>query len=232
MDILKVVDTCVIRRLGWRNMAIEEIQYNPGKRELPKAVAEFLEEADRRIDVLFETERNKRMPKYIPGDATMLYHALAWIAEEDMPLGRVYCEWGSGFGIGACLAAMLGYEAFGIEIEPYLVDVSQTLAADCNISVEILEGSYIPDGFESYGGVGGEGLVLPEQFMDGGGEGALAPCYDGMPYATDEIDVFFVYPWPGEQEFMQELFDALAAEGAILLAYYGDGEMCVYRKVE
>jgi hypothetical protein len=45
------------------------------------------------------------------------------------------------------------------------------------------------------------------------------------------IDLFFVYPWPEEQELMQTLFDAVAVEGAILLAYYSDREICVYRKV-
>lgn len=211
-------------------MPIEEIELELTRRELPADVARYLTEADRRIDELFETERNKRMPKFIPSDSELLYAALEWITSEDLPLGRVYCEWGSGIGIGTCMASMLGYEAFGIEIEPDLVEMSRKLAADAGIgNVQILEGSYIPDGFDSYGGVGGEGLVAPEDFISGD-DRPFFPTYDGMPYPTDEIDLFFVYPWPGEQEFMQELFAALAADGAILLAYYGDGEICAYRK--
>lgn len=210
-------------------MAIEEIELDLSDRIIPKNVATFLKEANRRIDVLFDTERNKPMPKYIPGDADLLYAALSFLTKEDIPLGRVYCEWGSGFGLGACMAAMLGYEAYGIEIEPYLVEMSKDLAEDMGIDVEILEGSYIPEGFDSYGGVGGEELVKPGE-MFGGVEDGYVPFYEGMPYGTDEIDLFFVYPWPTEQEFMQEMFDAVAADGAILLAYYGDGEMCAYRK--
>lgn len=213
-------------------MAVEEIILDlptTTGQPLPEAVTQYLEEANRRIDVLFETERNKRTPKFIPSDSELLYAALVQVTERDLPLGRVYCEWGSGLGLGTCLAALLGYEAYGIEIESSLVDLSRTLAEECGIDVRILEGSYIPEGFESYGGMGGEELVRPEHFFGGDGE-FYAPTYEGMPCATDEIDLFFVYPWPTEQEFMLELFDALAAEGAIFLAYYGDGEICCYRK--
>ncbi len=203
-------------------MAVEELEL-----ELDQGA---LAEADRRIDELFDTERNKRIPKFIPGDPALLYSALADITKRELPLGRVYCEWGSGFGIGTCLAAMLGYEAFGIEIEPSLVQISRQLATDTDNEIEIIESSYIPEGFESYDGVGGEGLVLPENFL-GGATDEEPPHYEGIPYPTDEIDVFFVYPWPGEQEFMQELFGALAGDGAILLAYHGDGEMCAYRNI-
>ena len=51
-----------------------------------------------------------------------------------------------------------------------------------------------------------------------------------MDIGLDEIDVFFVYPWPGEQEMMLKLFDSVASEDAILIAYYGDQEICIYRK--
>ena len=47
----------------------------------------------------------------------------------------------------------------------------------------------------------------------------------------DEIDLFYVYPWPGEQELMHALFETVAAEGAILVAYYGDKDIAAYRKV-
>ena len=46
-----------------------------------------------------------------------------------------------------------------------------------------------------------------------------------------DIDVFFVYPWPMEQEFMLQLFEAVAVEGAILLSYHKDGEVVANRKV-
>jgi len=55
--------------------------------------------------------------------------------------------------------------------------------------------------------------------------------YEGMDVEIAAIDLFFVYPWPDEQELMQTLFDTVAVEGAILMAYYSAREICVYRKV-
>ena len=52
-----------------------------------------------------------------------------------------------------------------------------------------------------------------------------------MECEVDEIDLFYVYPWPGEQELMHALFETVAAEGAILVAYYGDKDIAAYRKV-
>ena len=63
-------------------------------------------------------------------------------------------------------------------------------------------------------------------------EAAVAvPAYEGMDLELDEIDVFYVYPWPGEQELMHDLFQAVAADGAILVTYYGNKDICAYRNV-
>ena len=213
-------------------MPLRELHLDPDKGDPPPEFTEFLAEAEKRIDHLFDTEQNKKVPRYIPSNPVALYRTLEFVTRESLPLGRVFCEWGSGFGVGACMAAMLGYEAYGIEIEQSLADASKALIDECGIDdVTILNTSYLPDGFESYAAVGGEELVLPESFSDRGEGFDGIPIYDGMPHATDEIDLFFVYPWPGEQEFMQQLFDAVAGEGAILLTNLEDGEISAHQKV-
>jgi hypothetical protein len=212
-------------------MPLSQIPLAPGKGEAPAEITAFLTEAEKRIDHLFDTEQNKRVPRFIPSDPLALYRALHHVTLNDLPLGRVFCEWGSGFGIATCIASMLGYEAFGIEIESSLASASEELAAENGIDITILNTSYIPEGFESYAAVGGEELVLPENFSDRGEGFDQVPIYEGMPYTTDEIDLFFVYPWPGEQEFMQQLFEAVATEGAILITYLEDGEVSILQKV-
>jgi hypothetical protein len=52
-----------------------------------------------------------------------------------------------------------------------------------------------------------------------------------MAIDVAEIGLFFAYPWPEERELIQDLFDAVAAEGAILVAYHTDTEVRVFRKV-
>ena len=142
---------------------------------------------------------------------------------------KVYCEWGSGYGVGACLAALLGFESYGIEIEPSLIEESRKLAKDSNIPVTIIERDYMPEGFECYEGSGGAELIRPENYTYQDRSG-LRPSYEGMEADLDEVDIFFIYPWPGEQEFVLEFFQAVAADGSLCLIYLGDDEFGLYQK--
>jgi hypothetical protein len=94
-----------------------------------------------------------------------------------------------------------------------------------------LETSYVPDGYDSYAGMGGEVLIKEERMGSPDDHVHSALIYDGMDREVAEIDVFFVYPWPLEQAFMRELFDEIAGEGAILIAFHKSGEILVWRKI-
>jgi hypothetical protein len=88
-----------------------------------------------------------------------------------------------------------------------------------------------PKGYDSYSGVGGTELVRPELCNDPDDKHRSPLRYNGMDIDVAEIGLFFAYPWPEERELIQELFDAVAAEGAILVAYHTDKEVRVFRKV-
>ena len=210
-------------------MPIEEIDLQINESPIPEQVKSFLAEAEHRIDELFDTEKNRKVPRFIPSNAELLYKHLSSIVSGDFNLGDNYCEWGSGYGVGSCLASMLGFNSFGIEIEPSLVQASRALSKKTHIDVTIIESDYMPEGFECYEGSGGAELIRPENYVYGTSE-HIDVGYDGMEINLDEIDVFFVYPWPGEQEFMLEFFQAVAADGAIFLVYLGDDDFALYRK--
>ena len=208
---------------------IEQIDLQLDESPLPKQVKNFLTEAESRIDKLFDTEKNRKVPRFIPSNAELVYKHLSAIVSGDFCLGNNYCEWGSGYGVGTCLASMLGFNSFGIEIEPSLVTASKALAKKTHIDVTIIESDYMPEGFECYEGSGGAELIRPENYVCGTNE-HLDVSYEGMEINLDEVDVFFVYPWPGEQEFMLEFFQAIAADGALFLVYLGDDDFVLYRK--
>ena len=211
-------------------MAIEEIELELSKEDVPKDIESLILESDKRIDAFFAAGENKRVPKYIPSDPILVYKTLACITNNDLPLGRVFCEWGSGFGVCACLAAKLGYESFGIETNSTLAAYSREMVNDLGINVQVLETSYVPEDYESYSGMGGEYLIKDEKLDSREAQLVSELTYEGMDREIAEIDVFFAYPWPMEQEFMQELFDEIAVEGAILICYHKAGEICVFRK--
>ena len=127
---------------------------------------------------------------------------------------------------GELVAAQLGFEATGIELEDGLIEIAESLAERHRTGAEFIATTYIPEGYISYDHVGGSDIVPDDSF----GYQTEPPRYDGMDIGLDEIDVFFVYPWPGEQEMMLKLFQSVASEDAILIAYYGDQEICIYRK--
>ena len=212
-----------------RKVPIEEIDLQLDESPLPKQVKNFLTEAESRIDKLFDTEKNRTVPRFIPSNAELVYKHLSAIVSGDFCLGNNYCEWGSGYGVGTCLASMLGFNSFGIEIEPSLVTASKALAKKTHIDVTIIESDYMPEGFECYEGSGGAELIRPENYVYGTNV-HLDVSYEGMEINLDEVDLFFVYPWPGEQEFMLEFFQAIAADGALLLVYLGDDDFALYRK--
>ena len=206
--------------------SIKQIDYEAESPEVPEPFASLIQDADDRWEKFWAQKLNKRYPRYVASEPAQVYAALKHVRDEGLALGERFIEWGSGFGVATCLAAQLGFEATGIELEDGLVAIAESLAEKHQTGAEFIATTYIPEGYISYDHVGGSDIVPDESF----GRQAEPPRYDGMDIGLDEIDVFFVYPWPGEQEMMLKLFQSVASEDAILIAYYGDQEICIYRK--
>lgn len=206
-------------------MTTQLLDYQPESPELPEPFAALIRDADARWDSFWAQKLNKRYPRYVASEPAQVYAALKFVRDEGLALGDRFIEWGSGFGVATSLAALLGYEATGIELEERLVEIAESLAEKHRTGAEFIHTSYIPAGYISYEHIGGTDIVPDDSF----GHDTAAPRYGEMDIGLDEVDVFFVYPWPGEQEMMLKLFASVASEDAILIAYYGDQEICIYR---
>jgi hypothetical protein len=207
-------------------LTTQQIDYTPLPANLPREVSDLINHADALWEQFWAQKLNKRYPRYVASEPAQVYAALKHVRDEGLAFGDRFIEWGSGFGVASSLAALLGFEATGIELEEGLVEIAEKLAEKHQTGAEFIATTYIPEGFISYDHVGGSDIVPDDSF----GHQAEAPRYDDMDIGLDEIDVFFVYPWPGEQEMMLKLFDSVASEDAILIAYYGDQEICLYRR--
>jgi hypothetical protein len=189
-----------------------------GGPRLPAEVRVFLREADRRI-ARFHSGRG--VPAFVPSDFRAAYAALRDLAAAEVAPGNLFCEWGSGFGVVACLAAMLGFESWGIEIEGELVDAARQLAGDFDLAVDFNQGSFIPH-------AGAAALLGDAEFAwlttDGDGPGPAA-------LSTDDFDVIFAYPWPDEEGLIEALFERDAAAGEVLVTYHGGEGLRLRRKV-
>jgi hypothetical protein len=209
-------------------VSLEQLNVISKPCEIPDKVITMLAEAEHRCDAFFEAGLDRRYPRYLPSNPEKVFAAITTLKESGLLRGDVFCEWGSGFGIATCMASLIGFKAYGIEIEDGLVKLSTQLARDLSIPAEYLCTSYLPEGYEECEGIGGKDLLPPQDTTSGGAIIDITPLYDGLD--PGEVDLFFVYPWPGQEEFMMDLFDEIASEDAILLIYQADGETTVHRQ--
>ncbi len=196
-------------------MPLIEVPLELGDPAVPGDVRRFLREAERRIE---EFQHDSRVPGFVPCDFPCAYRFLNSLAALDARPGKLFCEWGSGFGVVACLAAMLGYDAVGIEINRDLVDAARLLAEDFAVPVEFVHGSFIPQG-ETIDAAGGFSWLETEASQG------------DMEFGPDDFDVIFAYPWPDEEASTEALFERCAAAGALLASYHGGADFRLQRKV-
>lgn len=197
-------------------MQLIDVKYSPDDDAIPGDVQAFLREADRRIE---DFQRHARVPGFVPSDFARTYSVLRAVASSNLPTGNLFCEWGSGFGVVACLAAMLDFDAVGIEIDAELVESARQLADDFGLPVEFVRGSFIPKGGEVYTDVRG-GYAWLDTAETGADVGLDA----------DDFDVIFAYPWPDEEGATEKLFERYAGAKALLLTYHGGDEIRLRRK--
>jgi len=198
-------------------LAIEVNHHRP----IPAKVREFLADAALRIDAFIEEHKDNPVAGFVPSDYEQVYRALASL-RESAACGEEFCEWGSGIGVIACLAAMLGFDAVGIEIDQRLVSTSCKLAADYQLPVQLARGSYVPDDFRAEEDFDDSHVMTLEH-------GRAA--YEELGLGPDDFEVIFAYPWPGEDDVVTSLFDRCAARGAVLVTFHGQDGLLLRRKV-
>ena len=204
--------------------AIQQIDYEVSTARPPKPIATLIEHGDALWQEFLGKGLNQRFPRYVASDPNEVFAAIAYVFENELAAGDRFVEWGSGFGVATNMAAQIGFESVGVEIEPNLCRIAEKLAKTHSTNAHFIERSYIPKGIVSYPIQGGTQIEVATS--------SDRPFhYEELEYGLDEVDVFFVYPWPGEQEMMLSLFEAVAAPDAILITYFGEGEVCLYRRL-
>lgn len=184
---------------------------------LPESVERFLAEADRRIE---DFQRDSRVPGFVATEPRTAYRVLNEVATSYTTPGTLFCEWGSGFGVITCMAAMLDFDAVGIEIENELVDAAGELARDFDVPAEFILGSFLPPGFEAHLDIGSGFAWLKTEESP-----------QELPFDPEDFAVIFAYPWPDEEDVASIVFERYAAAGALLVTYHGGNDFRVRRKV-
>jgi SAM-dependent methyltransferase len=188
---------------------------------LPENVCKLLADADDRLQAYWDQWHKRPIEQYVACDFRDVWHCLKLLSENQMTNGKMFCEWGSGFGIVTALASILGFEAIGIEAESFLVDESKKFLAGQGIAAEIWHGNFLPAGSQR---------LAKSQSHHASLFHNVADAYSQHDFQLDDFAVVFAYPWPGEDHFLQEVFRHYAADGALLLMFLGPYQVELHRK--
>ena len=153
----------------------------------------------------FSTEvREQRFHPFVAADYELV---LAALLPHRMP-GRRFLEWGSATGVIAIMADLLGFDAYGIELDSSLVAQAKTLANRFDSEAKFATGSFLPAGYR-----------MPSTDGDGrtGTLGVGPSGYLVLGKSLDDFDVVFGYPWDGEESMMLDLMAKYGRPDALLL---------------
>jgi hypothetical protein len=205
-------------------MTLDNIELTLDDREIPSRVRDFIYEANTRVAAFMEA-RPKPLVGFFPSCFESVYRALREISSRRLNAGNSFCEWGSGFGVTASMASMLGFDSYGIEIDPELCEVSRELASQFNLSVNFITGSFIPKGSDrlidrAYANCQGDMMIVPHTDQS----------YEEIGMDVRDFDLIFAYPWPKDARLTSALFDKFASSDALLLTYNGLESLRLQRK--
>lgn len=133
--------------------------------------------------------------------------------------GLRFLEWGSATGVITIMADLLGFEAYGIELDPELVGIARGLAERFDSQARFAAGSFLPAGYQ-WKPRDGDGRI--------GTIGNGASGYLQLRHPLDDFDVVYAYPWPGEEPMMQDLMRCYGDRGARLVLHGGTEGIRVY----
>ena len=181
------------------------------------SLANLVEAVSQRQLVLTDGEHRG----YVGSELPAVDRALSRIQYEGLARGPVFCEWGSGLG-GVCgVAAINGFRPYGIEIQRELVASARSLASDLNYATIFAEGTFLLPGDED--------LAAGAHFHTRLAFNTRA--WDEMELTPEDCDVVFAYPWPNEEDFVDNVFRRHASANALLLTFHDLGRVLVQRKV-
>src|SRR6266576_6014807 len=111
-------------------MSLVDLPPSKGGPVLPGDVRAFLREAEQRIE---QFQAAGHVPGFVPSDVERVYSVLHDLAAEELAPGKLFCEWGSGFGVVACLAAWLDFDTCGLGIGQGLVEDARVRGSEFDL---------------------------------------------------------------------------------------------------
>ena len=192
------------------------------------ATAAWIEAMLERIRTFQDRWDRPQIEQFVTADLPLVHLAILAVVRGVPRTGDRFLEWGCGFGAISAMAAAAGLDADGAEVEPDLLAGAEATLADRPPPVaakqgrlRIVKANFLPPGAEALA----DDPYSPSLHHDG------PTLQDSIGCGIDDYDIVYSYPWPGEEYFHLELFEAHAADGALLLQFRGPADVRLWRNV-
>lgn len=161
--------------------------------------------------------RQNEWHPFVPADYERVLEALLVLRAP----GLRFLEWGSATGVITIMADLLGYEAYGIELDEGLVKISVEMAARYGSGARFAAGSFLPAGY-TWSPKDGDGRM--------GTVGAGTSGYLQLGHPLDDFDLVYAFPWGGEEAMMHDLMRQYGGPAAGLLLNRVSGDVELFRR--
>ena len=188
--------------------------------EIPARIHAWIGEARQEIESFEDRWDRPLIEQFVAADYHLVYQALCWTQKNTPMIGNRFLEWGCGFAAVSAFASTLGMDAIGIEAEPDLLRQAESILKRWNVDVQLVTGNFLPSGSESLA----DDPTLPSL-----GHSAHSG-YEAMQMDLDDFALVYDYPWPGEDDFHEAVFEQYAASGALMMQFCGPNDVRLYRK--
>lgn len=151
-------------------------------------------------------EKSRGFDAYVPADYPMVYEELLKLRGHAIN----FLEWGSGLGVVTIMASRLGFDAYGLEISPELVEQAEQLAKKFGCQPKFAVGSFVPTQYEWDPQMGEDGLRTDFDAADG---------YDEIGMSLDDFELVYAYPWPDEHDVFQDIMKKHGAQNSLFMTF-------------
>lgn len=187
---------------------------------IPEQTEDCIAQALSRIEGFQDRWDRPQIEQFVAADFRHLYQALVWIQQNQPMIGSRFLEWGCGFAVVASIASQLGFDAIGIDSQAELLAEGARTVRDWNVPVELIHGNFLPRGAESLA----DDPTLPSLGHE------VPSAYESLGLELDDFAIVYSYPWPGEDEFHEAVFERFAAVGSLQLMFCGPNDIRLSRK--
>lgn len=153
-----------------------------------------------------EFEKDNGFEAYVPADYAQVLKSLQSLQGK----ATTFLEWGSGLGVATIMASRLGFEAYGLEIAPELIEIAHDLSRRYASTAIFAQGSFIPNEYQWSPSTGDDGTRTDFDAPDG---------YDSLDMRLKDFDIVYAYPWPDEHAVFTDVLRRHGRPGAYWLTF-------------